>query len=268
MMRPTRVSALLVGLWLWLSLFVAAPTAAEQDDQSLKVVSTGDPAQTLARANEAYAAGDFAAAIAGYRSLLDSGRDHPLLHYDLGNAYLRQGELGHAIASYRRAAAGAPRDQDVAANLAYARKSARDAVAPPEPAAVRRTLFAWHYALSRAELWTAVVVLNALLWSLLALRLWRRSEALAWGAVVIGVLLAAAVASVALRQLAPTRVAVVVPREIDARAGNQSDSVVRFKLHAGSEVLVRDQSDGWLRIVLPSGEQGWIEASHAEIVEL
>ena len=60
----------------------------------------------------------------------------------------------------------------------------------------------------------------------------------------------------------------MLPREIDARAGNQSESVVRFKLHAGSEVLVRDESGGWLRIVLPSGEQGWIEAEQAEVVEL
>ncbi len=88
-----------------------APAWAQDTD--VKVVAAGDPAQALSRANDAYGAGDFAAAIAGYRALLDAGHDHPLLHYDLGNAYLRDGELGRAIASYRRAAAGAPRDQDV-----------------------------------------------------------------------------------------------------------------------------------------------------------
>jgi tetratricopeptide (TPR) repeat protein len=251
-----------------ISTLVAGAAPAWAQDADVKVVAAGDPAQTLSRANDAYGAGDFAAAIAGYRALLDSGHDHPLLHYDLGNAYLRHGELGRAIASYRRAAAGAPRDQDVSANLAYARKSARDAVAPPEAPMVWRTVFAWHYTLSRSELWTAVVVLNALLWSLLALRLWRHHEALTWAAVVTGVLLAAGSTSLAFHELAPTRVAVVVPREIDARAGNQSESVVRFKLHAGSEVLVRDESGGWLRIVLPNGEQGWIEAKQAEVVEL
>jgi tetratricopeptide (TPR) repeat protein len=222
----------------------------------------------LSKANDAYEAGDFAAAIAGYRALIDAGHDHPLLHYDLGNAYLRHGDLGRAIAAYRRAAAGAPRDQDVRANLAFARKSARDAVAPPEPPVVWRTVFALHYALSRAELWIAVIVLNALLWMLLALRLWRRSEMLTWAAVVTGVLLAAAVTSLSLRALSPRQVAVVLPREIDARAANESDSVVRFKLHAGSEVLVRGESDGWLRIALPDGEQGWIEAAQAEVVDL
>jgi tetratricopeptide (TPR) repeat protein len=227
-----------------------------------------DPLRTLSQANDAYAAGDFAAAIDGYRTLLASGHDHPLLHYDLGNAYLRNGELGRAIASYRRAAAGAPRDQDVQANLAFARKSARDAVAPPEPSMVARTVFAWHYTLSRSELWIVVAVLNLALWSLLAARLWRRREVLTWGAALAAVLLLAAATSLALREIDPTRIAVVLPREIDARAGDQNDSVVRFKLHAGSEVLLRERRGDWLRIALPSGEQAWIEASQAEVVEL
>jgi SH3-like domain-containing protein len=63
-------------------------------------------------------------------------------------------------------------------------------------------------------------------------------------------------------------VAVVVPREVDVRSGLRDDTVLRFKLHAGSEVVVREERDGWLRIALPDGEQGWIEAAAAEVVEL
>jgi hypothetical protein len=251
-----------------LLLVGAATGAAARQEVVVGAALAGDPEQTLARANTAYEGGDFAAAVSGYRALIDAGHDHPLLHYDLANAYLRHGELGHAIASYRRAAAGAPRDRDVEANLAFARKSARDAVAPPEPPVVARTVFAWHYVLSRRELWAAAIALNLLLWSLLAVRLWRRSEVLTWAAVVAGILLMAVGASLAVHELDPARVAVVLPREIDVRAANQPDSVVRFKLHAGSEVLVRDRNAGWLRIVLPSGEQGWIEEKQAEVVDL
>ena len=39
-------------------------------------------------------------------------------------------------------------------------------------------------------------------------------------------------------------------------------------VHAGSEVVVREEREGWLRIALPSGEQGWIKAEAAEVVEL
>jgi hypothetical protein len=43
--------------------------------------------------------------------------------------------------------------------------------------------------------------------------------------------------------------------------------VVRFKLHAGTELRIRDSRDGWLRIGLPDGQQGWIETAWAEQVE-
>ena len=111
-------------------------------------------------------------------------------------------------------------------------------------------------------------MLDFVLFALLAVRLLRPREALTWAAAVVGILLAAALASIAMHELDPTRVAVVLPREIDARAADQEESVVRFKLHAGSEVLVRDERGGWLRIALPDGEQGWIPAAQAEVVEL
>jgi hypothetical protein len=43
--------------------------------------------------------------------------------------------------------------------------------------------------------------------------------------------------------------------------------VVRFKLHAGTEVKVKDRRPGWLRIVLPDGQQGWVEEQWTELVE-
>jgi tetratricopeptide (TPR) repeat protein len=268
LVEPTRPASQTLSSTVSGSTPVARPEPPVPKAGAIDVVTAAsDPVRALARAHDAYAAGDYAAAAAGYRALIAAGHDHPLLHYDLGNAYLQHGELGRSIASYRRAAAGAPRDQDVAANLAYARKSARDAVAPPEPPMVWRTVFAWHYRLSRTELWTVAIVLNFVLFALLAVRLLRPREALTWAAAAAALLLAAALASVAMHELDPTRVAVVLPREIDARAGNEEESAVRFKLHAGSEVLVRDELDGWLRIVLPSGEQGWIAASQAEVVE-
>jgi tetratricopeptide (TPR) repeat protein len=225
-----------------------------------------DAEAMLTRANEAYAAGDFETAIAEYQALL-RGRAHALLHYNLGNAYLRQGDLGRAIASYRRARVGAPRNQDVAANLAFARRSGRDAIAPPEPTAVWKTVFAWYYAVAPSELWVATAVFNAVLWSLLALRLWRRHEILGWATAVAGLLLLLCAGALLYGGLAADRVAVIVPREVDVRSGIREDTVVRFKLHAGSEVRVRDEREGWLRVVLPSGEQGWIEAADAEVVE-
>ena len=58
-----------------------------------------------------------------------------------------------------------------------------------------------------------------------------------------------------------------MPQQIPAHSAPDTESVTRFKLHAGSELRLRERRDGWLRIALPEGEQGWIQDDWAEVVE-
>lgn len=245
----------------------AAPAAPEKGEAP---APPGDlvAGEAFVNANAAYESGDFPQAIRLYERLIESGFENGHAHYNLGNAYLRNGELGRAIASYRRSLTFLPRDQDVRANLTFARKSAKDALAAPEPSAVERTLFFWHYGLSRAELGTLVVVLNALLWAVLILRIYRRaSETLRWTFIVLLLLLLITGGSLAIRHFKPQQVAVVVPQEVDVRSGTTDTALVLFKLHAGTEVRVVDRREEALRIALPeAGRGGWIDAVHAEVV--
>ena len=245
---------------------VAAPAA--QPDQGTEVVIAPDPGEAFVHANTAYDAGEYGRAARLYGDLVARGHDDGRLYYNLGNAFLRGGELGRAIAAYRRAQTRRPRDQDIAANLGFARNSAKDALEPPGPSPILQTLLFWHHGLSRAELLRLTLAANALFWALAAFGLFRRgSEVLRWAIGASLLLLLAVGGSLAWRTLSPLRVAVVVPQEIDAHAGTNPDSVVRFKLHAGSEVRLVERREDWLRIELPDGQQGWIERQHAEIVE-
>ncbi len=264
-----------VGSWIVLGILLGggAGAAEEPPAQGAEPIELA-PATPFSRpelfieANAAYEDGDYATAVRLYDSLVERGHDAGHLHYNLGNAYLRNGELGRAIASYRRAWLRLPRDEDVRANLDFARKTTQDALAAPGPSAVTSTLFFWHYGMSMSELERLALVLNLIFWLVLAVRLFRRnSEFLRWTTFLILIPLIAVLASLAVRAFDPQRVAVVIPQEINAQSGPEGDAVVRFKLHAGSEVELRGRRDGWLRISLPDGQQGWIEAEHAEIVE-
>lgn len=241
--------------------------SARSAEPGLTVPEADHPGELFIKANTAYEAGDYPRAVELYRALLEHGHDNGHLHYNLGNAYLRNGEIGRAVAEYLESLADLPRNQDVAANLAFARRSTKDALAPPEPSPWLSTLFFWHYQLSRRELAGSVLALNLLFWSVLAALLFRRrSSTLRWTAGVLLLLLAAAGGSLVVRHLWPTRVAVVLPQEIDAVSGPGSDAVVRFKLHAGTEVAVEDEREGWVRISLPDGQQGWVAADQVEVV--
>lgn len=246
----------------------AAPAAEAQAPASPPAAPAVDFGETFVKANAAYEEGDAQGAVERYTSLLAAGAESGQLYYNLGNAYLRSGELGRAVAAYRRSQARLPRNGDVRANLAFARRSAKDAIAPPAPSAVLSTLLFWHFGLSRSELAKVVLVLNLLFWGLLALRLFRRgSEALRWLTFALLLLLLATAGSLAARYFFPSRVAVVIPQEVGAHNGPDSASVVRFKLHAGTELAVKDQRDGWLRVALPEGQQGWIQKEWAQVVE-
>src|SRR5688572_8434831 len=82
-----------------------------------------DPA--FAKANQAYSEGRFQEAADDYQALVDSGRWHANLFYNLGNAWFRLGDFGKAILSYERARALDPHHPEASANLRLARDEAR-----------------------------------------------------------------------------------------------------------------------------------------------
>ncbi len=62
----------------------------------------GAPPRTPREANTAYEAGDYAAAEAAYRGLLDADPDDARLWYNLGNALARQGKTQEAVQAYEQ----------------------------------------------------------------------------------------------------------------------------------------------------------------------
>lgn len=246
------------------------PSAAAQGPTTATaaVSSRGEPVELFIEGNQAYEEGRYGDAIALYEQLLDGGRTRSAVYYNLGNAYLRSGDLGHAIAAFLEASALNPRDQDTEANLTFARSLRKDALAAPEPSAVARTLFFWRYAFAPHEIVRACAVASALLFGLL-IALWLRPavEPLRWGASGVAIALLALLVALGATALFPRQVAVVVPPEVEARSGNDPETVVRFLLHSGAEVRALEARAGWVRIQLPDGEQGWLPREHVELIK-
>lgn len=161
-----------------LALLVLATAAGGQEGDLVvaggEPLRPSDPAEVFVAANSAYEQGDFPLAIELYRQLVAGEGADGRIHYNLGNAYLRNGELGHAIAELRQGRTLLPRDEDIRANLAFARDSTKDDIDPPGPSPVLSTLLFWHYALSVSELLKATVVVNLLFWGVAIVRLFRR----------------------------------------------------------------------------------------------
>jgi tetratricopeptide (TPR) repeat protein len=75
-------------------------------------------------ANQQFRTGDFAGAAAAYEKILANDGPCAAVLYNLGNSYQSLKQYGPAILAYERARLLTPRDPDLLANLALARKAA------------------------------------------------------------------------------------------------------------------------------------------------
>lgn len=88
------------------------------------VMQCGAATVDFDRANKFFDSGSFSEAAAVYQDIIRSEGTSVSLLYNLGNCYFRTGDYGKAILCYERARLLAPRDPDLNANLAQARKAA------------------------------------------------------------------------------------------------------------------------------------------------
>ena len=209
----------------------------------------------------AYEAGSYQVAAEGFEALAGGGWETPDLSYNLGNAYMKAGDLGRAILWYERAARLAPGDPDVRYNLDLARSRTRDA---PQVEGIdwTRLVFFWRGHLSTLTLWLTAAGLHLMFWAALTLSLFvRRRSVRRLGAACLfaGVVLGA---SAAVDAVAPAgrNLGIVLPAELPVRAGVAPESTELFRLHAGARVRVERAEAGHLRIRFAEDRVGWVPA--------
>ncbi len=264
-------------VWIAATLTLCASLARAETSQT--------PAQLFGRANAAYEAGNYAAAVDDYERAAASGVTAPDLFYNLGNAYFKQGDLGRAVLWFERARRLAPRDDDVRENLDLTRSLLRDQELLAASPRWRSALLAWHRDTTTAE---SVAVTSILFTLVCALgicfvfrdsetlsRVYRRVSILSPGrllgldkaqdlglAMALVLLLTGAFAYSAFSKVRAEdarSTGVVLAEEASVFSGPSPNASVQFKVHEGTLVSVRDERAGWLRVELPGDLSGWIQ---------
>ena len=109
---------------LFISLVVAFGVFASLTGGAMAQEPSGP--EMMAVANQRFERGEFAEAAQQYEALIGLGYQDAAVYYNLGNAYMEDGDLGRAILNYLRAEELSPRDPDIMANLALARSRTVD----------------------------------------------------------------------------------------------------------------------------------------------
>ena len=262
--RALRISVFLLAALVM--GFVVLPERAAVAQSDLPALQS-----KAAEGNRAYEAGEFDVATREYEAAIAGGLDDAAVHYNLGNAYYKQGEVGRAIASFRRALVRAPRDRSIRANLQQARSHVRDVDLVPLELPVFLRPLQWVYSRLSLDEWTLVgwlgfvFTLGLLIvghWTSFAAQL-RRRLVVATAALAAAGFLCAGVHYA--REVGQTR-AIVVAEEVEVRSGPGVSYNLTFKIHEGLEVLVSDRREDWAQIDLGGDLVGWIAWSEIEVL--
>jgi Tetratricopeptide repeat len=217
--------------------------------------------------DEAYT--EFASARDKFQAVIDSGVENGPLYYDLGNAHLRLGAIGKAIAAYRKAARLMPGDGRIESNLRFARSLRRDQIETSGERELVRTVFFWHYEIPMRRRLTMALTCFGLFWFVLTLRALVTRLRLRYSAMITLVSWMSLGTSVAIdwpRHHGFTE-GVLVADDVIVRKGNGDGYAPQFQeaLHEGVEFTLISDRGGWVNIELADGSTGWVRRREVEL---
>lgn len=215
---------------------------------------------------EAYAAGQYAAALDAFRGAAAEGYESPALWLGVGNASYKTGELGWAVHAFERGRRLAPDDPDLRANLELALEQTSDRVLEADES---RSLSTAVSVLDQLPLRSALVLAAALWWA------WAAFCALSWASVgprvwwdrlrpiaLAGLGIAAAWSVVQAARASGRPDGVVVAAEAPVRSNPSSDATIEFTLHGGTLVRLGRERGDYVELLFSERLRGWAERSH------
>ena len=207
---------------------------------------------------------DFARAARLNEQIGSAGFVSSAVLYNQGNAWMRAGEPGRAIAAYRQAQRYRPRDPYLEANLRNALAvSGSSADVLPETGIAGFVFFWQNWISYREKFVVTTVLLAATLLLLLLAQLARRRLVLRRCGIVAGLATVIFVASAAWdwQRFDGTLHGVVASESAIARKGNAESYDTAFKepLGRGAEFVVEEQRSGWIRARVGDAGSGWLD---------
>jgi tetratricopeptide (TPR) repeat protein len=270
----TIAAALFLSILAVCSRGVAEPSRLSEEELSGHLESAEQAFRRgveLDETDPAAASEQYERALLHYERIVrDDGVQNGRLYYNIGNTYFRLGEVGRAILNYRRAALYIPQDENLEANLEYARSRCIDRIESQESERIFKTLFFLHYDVPFPIKLMVFAASFAALWAIASILLFFRrpflGTLLVISLVVSGLFLVSIVVETV--QTARSPAGVVTAREVMARKGDAETYQPSFiePLHAGTEFVSLEERSGWRHIELGDGSRGWIPVTAGELV--
>ena len=208
------------------------------------VCSQAEPASDFSAGIQLYRQGDYLTAAQKFEAVADTPVVNPHLFYNIGNAYLKAGRIGHAILWYERAKRLIPNDPDLNYNLAHALGKVKDKT--DDAFSLTDILFSWEPYVPLKLFQGAAILLAWIFCIWAAIQSIRQRRVFSGTGILMGSVCLLAIAVTATTQFTREsgRQAVILQEQVAVRSGTSPEATTLFKLHAGTRVKVMEKSKG------------------------
>lgn len=224
------------------------------------------------RANEAYTQNDYKEAINLYTQAQKMGYEGVKLYYNMANAYYKDGNLGKAIVNYNRALRFSPSDEDISYNLEIANSQTLNRI-EALPEFILFTKYKEFRSAMSSNSWafTSIVAfalaLLFILVYLLSNTVTKRKISFSLSCVMFGVfVLTTSFAVHQKEQITSSSDAVVLSSAEAVKSSPDASGKDIFIINEGATIRVVDTLGEWSKIVVASGNSGWILTKTIEII--
>lgn len=218
------------------------------------------------KGNELYRKGNYKAAADAYESVLKTKSESAELYFNLANSYYKLNEVAPAVYNYEKALLLDPSDKEIKNNLKFAQKMQIDDIREVPQVGFSKVIndvtSTYQY-----DTWAWIAVGSAFLFLLLFLGYYLTAVALYkrlfFGGLFVALLLILISVSAAVYErnsFRNDRPAIVFASITGVKSEPSSDGADVFVLHEGTKVQVVETLDKWKKIVIPDGNQGWINS--------
>ena len=223
--------------------------------------------------NKLYQKGDYNGAIAAYESILNAKKQSAEVYFNLGNCYYKLNKVAPAIYNYEKALLLKPNDKDILNNLNFAKKLTIDEIKEVPKVGFEKLVrdFTANYDYNT---WAWISVGFAFLFLLFflgyyfsSLTLSKRIFFVGMFIILIAILISVFSAVFEKNHYQNERPAIVFKEMISVKSEPKSSSSEVLELHEGTKVYVLESFDGWNKIQLTDGTEGWLEKNDIKEVK-
>jgi tetratricopeptide (TPR) repeat protein len=224
--------------------------------------------QMFRESNLFYDQGQYQKAIEGYEKIISMGVRNKDVYFNIGNAYLKDNQLGRSILNYERSLKIERSNEEARENLNMALERIKD-----KQPFVKRSLFELpfifieeHVSIAQSVVFSTVCFW-LLMFSLVFLMIsrYRKKLFLRLSVILVVLLFIGLFALVSVYFVAgKSPGAIVMVSETSVLSGPGEQYTVGFKLHEGTKVFIDAKIYNWYKVRLSNKMTGWIKEETVE----